>query len=187
MKRFGKWAALAAAYVSLGGCSQIVIVSDPVTHPNYVKDEELYAARNGAIRVEVDGDTFGLPREQFADLVVDRMRASYYRHDMFTREASRATDPRYKIVMMFNADPAVSGNNLCAAAQPFAPVPRPKGERSVLLAAFCGGTLALSENSGWVALSGVDDPNFVRLVDQVTATLFPKTDIRYTSGGDPTP
>jgi hypothetical protein len=170
----------------LAGCAQVVMVNDPVTHPNYVKDEELYAARNGAIRVEVDGDTFGLPRDQFVDLVVNRMRTSYYRHDMFTREASRATDPRYKIVMMFNPDPAVSGNNLCAAAQPFAPVPRTTGTRSVLLAAFCGGTLALSENEGRVALSGIDDPNFFRLVDQVTATLFPKTDIRYTSGGGPT-
>ena len=169
----------------LAACSEIVVVNDPVTHPNYVKNEELYAARNGSIRVEVDGDTFGLPRERFADLVVNRMRASYYRHDMFTREASRATDPRYKIVMMFNADRAVSGNNLCAAAQPFAPVPRAAGERTVLLAAFCGGTMALSENSGWVALSGVDDPNFVRLVDQVTAGIFAKTDIRDTSRGSP--
>lgn len=185
MKHVHGWVAAVAMLVLLAACAQVVMVSDPVTHPNYVKNEELYAARNGAIRIEVDGDTFGLPREQFADLVVNRMRTTYYRHDMFTREASRATDPRYKIVMMFNPDPAVSGNNLCAAAQPFAPVPRAAGERSVLLAAFCGGTMALSENSGWVALSGVDDPNFPRLVDQVTASLFAKTDIRDTSRGGP--
>jgi len=185
MKQLSHLAAAVAILLVLAACAQVVVVNDPVTHPNYVKNEELYAARNGAIRVEVNGDTFGLQREQFADLVVNRMRKSYYRHDMFTREASRATDPRYKIVMMFNADPAVSGNNLCEAAQPFAPVPRAAGERTVLLAAFCGGTMALSENSGWVALSGIDDPNFPRLIDQVTASVFAKTDIRDTSRGSP--
>src|SRR5678815_615050 len=62
----------------LVSCAQVITINDPVTHPSYVKNEELYAARNGSIRVEVDGDTFGLPREQFADLVVNRMRATYY-------------------------------------------------------------------------------------------------------------
>ena len=185
MKQLFHLATAVALPLVLVACAQVITINDPVTHPNYVKNEELYAARNGSIRVEVDGDTFGLPREQFADLVVNRMRATYYRHDMFTREASRATDPRYKIVMMFNADPAVSGNNLCAAPQPFAPVPRAAGERTVLLAAFCGGTMALSENAGWVALSGIDDPKFLRLVDGVTTSLFAKTDIRDTSRGGP--
>jgi len=175
--------ALGASALMLAGCSNVVMVSDPVTHPNYIFGDETYAGRNGAIRVEVAGDTFGMPRDQFAQLVVDQMNKGYFRHGLFTLEASRATDPRYKIVMMFNPDPAVSGRALCEAAQPYQPVPRAPGERSVLLAAFCGGPMAISENTGWVALSGVQDPNFPRLVDQVTLTLFPRTDIRRDSQG----
>ena len=170
---------------ALTACSNTVVVTDPATNPNYVKNEELYAARSGSIRVEVMGDTFGMAPEAFADLVVNEMRASYYRHDFFTRQASRATDPRYKIVMMFNADPAWSGYDLCAASQPIPPAPVQQGQRTVLLAVFCGGSTPLSENSGRVALSGVQDPNFVKLVDQVTETLFTKTDNRDTSHGGP--
>ena len=44
-----------------------------------------------------------------------------------------------------------------------------------------------TENAGWVALSGVDDPNFTRLVNAVTESLFGKTDIRDTSRGGPGP
>src|SRR5262249_53620927 len=154
------------------------------THPSYFKNIELYAARGGSIRVEVEGETYGVPREQFADRVVATMRAGYYRHDMFTREASRATDPRFKIVMSFNADPSWGGNDLCAATNPIPPVPKAAGERSALFGVFCGGTLAISENAGWVALSGVDDPNFTRLINAVTESLFGKTDIRDTSHGN---
>jgi len=81
------------------------------------------------------------------------MRRAYYRHDFFTREASEATDPRYKIVMMFNPEPAVGGRELCAAAQLPRPLPRNTAERTVLLAAFCGGPVALSDVSGWVRLA----------------------------------
>ena len=130
------------------------------------------------VTVEVAGDTFGLAPEPFAELVVKQMRAGYYRHDFFTREASPATDPRYKIVMMFNPHPSVSGAALCAAPQPLPPEPRRAEERSSLLAAFCAGGEARSEINGWVRLSGVDDRNFPRLIDRVTAGIFPRRDIR---------
>jgi hypothetical protein len=169
--------ALLAASLLLAGCSA-VMVNDPVQHNNYTANEELYAARNGAIRVEVDGETFGLPREEFADRVVATMRARYYRHDMFTREASRATDPRYKIVMMFNPDPAVSGYALCSAPQPYQPVPLAPGERVRLLAAFCGGALPLSDVQGWAPVGGAMDATLYELVARVTNSLFPKYDVR---------
>jgi hypothetical protein len=150
-------------------------VNDPATHPNFFLGEERYAARNGSIRVEVDGETFGRPRDQFAELVVRQMRAGYYRHDLFTLAASRETDSLYKIVMMFNPDPAVSGNALCSTSQPLPPVTL---ARTSLFAAFCRGPLAISETNGWVRLSGVEDPDFARLIDAVTLNLFPTADIR---------
>ena len=171
-------ALFAVVAAALGGCGESVVVNDPVTQPNYVRGEENYAARNGAIRVEVAGDTFGLAPDAFADLVVKQMRAGYYRHDFFTREASPATDPRYKIVMMFNPHPSVSGAALCAAPQPLPPALRRAEERTSLLAAFCAGSEARSEINGWVRLSGVDDRNFPRLIDRVTAGIFPRRDIR---------
>jgi hypothetical protein len=175
------WIAVFAA-LALAGCDA-VIVSEPVQHNYYTAGEEDYAARNGAIRVEVAGDTFGMGREEFANEVVAWMRGGYYRHDFFTREASRATDPRYKIVMMFNPDPAVSGTALCAAAQPYQPVPPAPGGRTSLLAAFCGRGLALSEAQGWVPVSGVRDPKLAELITRVTNSLFPKFDVRQSIEG----
>jgi hypothetical protein len=178
LPRMAKYFATVAFCALLAGCADMVVVNDPVTQPNYLLGEENYAARNGAIRVEVAGETFGLPPDRFADLVVGQMRAGYYRHGFFTREASRATDPRYRIVMMFNPDPGLSANALCAAPVPPAPAPRNPAARSSLLAAFCAGGEARSEIQGWVRLSGVEDANFARLVDAVTARIFPRRDIR---------
>jgi len=178
------WPVLLIAF-ALEGCAGVVIVNDPIHNPVYVYGDEYYAARGGSIRVEVNGETFGVPREQFATLVVDRMRAAFYRHDLFTREASRATDPRYKIVMMFDPDPAVSGYALCAAAQPFQPVPHAPGQTTVLLAAFCGGAEVISETSGRVigGVTGAEDPKFAELVGKVANSIFPKTDNRQSGSG----
>src|SRR6185369_2664907 len=109
MQAVRSWLPLLAVGTTLAGCADIVVVNDPLTQPNYIMGEERYAARNGSIRVEVGGETFGVAPEIFAARVVDEMRRAYYRHDFFTREASEATDPRYKIVMMFNPEPAVGG------------------------------------------------------------------------------
>jgi hypothetical protein len=103
------------------------------------------------------------------------MNAGYYRHDFFALAASPKTDPNYKIVMMFNPASAVSGNTLCAKSQSLPPTPV---TRASLLAAFCRGDVAISESNGWVRLSGPEDPNFARLIDAVTLTLFPRADIR---------
>jgi hypothetical protein len=79
--------------------------------------------------------------------------------------------------MMFDADISVSGQNLCAATQPFRPVPPAPGETNRLLAAFCGGTEAISEVAGWAygGVKGVEDPLFRNLVARVTNSIFPKT------------
>jgi hypothetical protein len=172
------WLLLLTVGAALSGCADIVVVNDPISQPNYIMGEERYAARNGSIRVEVGGEMFGLTPETFASRVVDEMRRGYYRHEFFTREASASTDPRYKIVMMFNPDPAVGGRELCAAPQLPSPAPRNRAERTTLLAAFCGGPVALSDVTGWVRLAGVDDPNFTKLVDAVTNHIFPRRDPR---------
>jgi hypothetical protein len=181
--RLWTWLALAAP-LALGACGGMVTVTDPVHPLHYVQDDELFAARNGGIRVEVDGTTFGLPADQFAARVVDTMRATYYQHDWFTLAASRATDPRYRIVMMFNPDPAVSGNNLCTTPQPFQPIAKAPGEATVLLAAFCGGTGAISETTGraYGGVTGVDDPKFRELVAKVTQSVIPKNDWQHDQG-----
>jgi hypothetical protein len=170
--------------LALGGCDGIVIVNDAMQQPNYHRGDETYAARNGAIRVQVEGTTFGLAREQFASEVVNRMRAAYSRHEIFTVDASSATDPDYKIVMMFDPDPALSGESLCAASQPLPPVPRAPGESTSLRAAFCGGAKAISESGARVTggVRGIDDARFSELIARTVNTLIPKDDYRQNSG-----
>ena len=177
MSRILRWAAIAAP-IAMAGCAGMVAVNDPIHPPHYIRNEEFYAARSGQIRVEVNGNTFGMQPDAFATHVVDLMRASYYRHDWFTREVSRKTDPRFKIVMMFDPDPAISGQNLCEAAQPFKPVPPASGASSHLLAAFCGGTEVISEVEGtaYGGVANAQDPKFKELVARVTNNIIPKDD-----------
>ena len=178
MHAMKSWLPVLVIGAALASCADIVVVNDPVSQPNYIMGEERYAARNGSIRVEVGGETFGLAPDAFAARVVDEMRRGYYRHDFFTGEASAATDPRYKIVMMFNPDRAVGGAEVCSAPQIPSPTARNPAERTVLLAAFCGGSVALSEMTGWVRLAGADDPRFAELINRVTNSIFPRRDPR---------
>jgi hypothetical protein len=83
------------------------------------------------------------------------------------------TDPRYRVVMMFNPHRSVGGQALCAAPQPYQPVPRAPGEKSE----------ALSETNGWAVVAGPDDPRFVELVMAVTNSVFPRKDLRQDQQG----
>jgi hypothetical protein len=161
------------------------MINAPVHNPHYVLGDDDYAARNGAIRVEVAGDTLGTPREEFTGRVVTDMRAGYYRKDktMFSAQASAETDPRYKIVMMFSPAPPVSPNDLCLGNN-LKMEPRQSGDSLTLLAAFCSGTLAISEVRGRVgSVANVHDPNFSRLVGEVITYLFPRHDNRTDGAG----
>lgn len=175
---------VAVSAATLAGCSG-VIINAPTHNPSYVMGDEDYAARNGAIRVEVAGDMLGVPRDQFANRVVSEMRAGYYRKDktMFSAQASQETDPRYKIVMMFSPAPPVSPNDLCLGTN-LQTAPRQPGDSLTLLASFCSGTLAISEVRGRVGhVAGVQDPNFASLVREVIGYLFPRDDNRRDGGG----
>jgi hypothetical protein len=171
-----------AALAGLAGCDS-VIINNQTVQTTYRNGDEDYAARFGAIRVEVLGETFGVPPDRFASLVVAQMREAGHHPEktMFTTEASRETDPRFKIVMMFNPATAVSGDGLCNGAQQREP--RPAGSVK-LLAAFCGGNALISESAGRAGrITRVEDPQFHQLVEAVTQGLFPTSDFRYATPG----
>lgn len=169
------WLSVLVIATALSGCADIVVINDPTDQPYYRAGVENYAARNGAIRVDVGGETFGLAPDVFAARVVNEMRRGYYRHEFFTHESSPATDPHYRIVMMFNPAPSAGGPELCAFDRPLPPLP--PTDRTILLAAFCGGSFPISEIKGWVRLSGVEDPKFAALVQSVTNRIFPTRDL----------
>ncbi len=180
--------AASAAVLALAGCNQVV-VNAPASNPRYFPGEQYYAARNGAIRVEVSGDMLGVPHDQFAEIVVAEMRRGdpSLPRPGFVTHGSRMTDPTYKIVMMFSPPTWLSANELCTHRPP-PPAPRVQGGRLKLLAAFCRAGEASSEDHGSVPVSGANDPNFAELVRQVTLNLFPQVaDTRIPDYGDARP
>ncbi len=187
-RAFAAFGVLAA--LGLGACSQVT-VNSPASNPRYFPKEELYAARNGAIRVEVAGDTLGVAHGPFAQQVVDEMRRGNpgLPQPGFATQGSRMTDPTYKIVMMFGPPTWLSANELCTHRPP-PPVPHAAGQRLELLAAFCRSREASSEARGSapVSAAGVADPNFAALVRQVALNLFPAySDTRIPDGGTGSP
>ncbi len=174
--------ALCATVLALAACDQ-VIVNAPATNPRYFGGEESYAARNGAIRVEVAGATLGMPKDRFGEMVVTEMRRGNTRLPQpgFVTQGSKMTDPRYKVVMMFDPPSWLSADNLCTDRPP-PPAGSAPGGRLHLLAAFCRAGEASSESQGSAPVpAGVNDPNFAALVQQVTLNLFPTHDDRHES------
>jgi hypothetical protein len=85
--------------------------------------------------------------------------------------------------MMFSPATPVSPNDLCLGSN-LQTEPRQAGDPLTLLAAFCSGTLAISEVRGRVGrVANVQDPSFSRLVGEVVGYLFPRYDNRTDGAG----
>ncbi len=188
MRGRGIWAVCAVA-LALAACDRQVVVNSPASNPRYFPNEEHYAARNGAIRVEVAGDTLGVPHERFAEMVVAEMRRGQpaLPQPGFVTRGSRMTDPTYRVVAMFSPPTWLSADELCSHRPP-PPAPRAAGQELELLQAFCRAGEASSEAHGRVSVSaaGANDPAFGALVRQVTLNLFPSVSDTRLNDGAPT-
>ncbi len=175
-------AVVAGVVVAQVGCAFGVVVYEPLYPQSYTTGEFFYAARGGEMLVEVRGEPFAISPERFADRVVTDMAGATRGPEVrFTTVSSGAGSAPYRVVMMFNAGPAVLADEACAGT----PIQSsPNGNRVTLLAVFCNGDAALAESEGWAYdVAGPDDDKFRELVRQVAFALIPTHD--YQEGDQP--
>jgi hypothetical protein len=165
-----------AAFV-LAGCDSVVKVYEPLYPTSYSDGELEYAARGGALKVDVRGNPFSMIPEEFAERVIAEMKGATRGPEVnFSGSPPGAGSAPYRVVMMFDARANANGNDVCAEKAETLPA-REKVLR--LLTAFCNGDVALTESIGWVSdVTGPDDEKFRELIRQTALGLLPVHDFR---------
>jgi hypothetical protein len=177
--------AVAAAVALLGsGCALHYepTLSDHAIMPDYSPDE-LRALAGRAVKVEVHGNPFAIAQPAFDGQIAANMNdsAAAPAHFVAFRESSIA--PRYRVV--WNFSPPVTSVAPNAICQGSAEEPSKAGVPIDAYAAFCRDNEALSSVRG--RLYYTDTPNsveFLSLIDQMTAELFPKNVTGLRRSGD---
>lgn len=131
----------------------------------------IHASKDGPLLVEVHGDPFGLPPAQFRQAVAAAMdNAIFGRPATFTPDREQAPQPRYRVVLAFNAPDNTDPRDLCRGQ--VATLAQP-AERVTVQGVFCEDAALLASIRGWVAkVNGAEDERFRLLLRQLTRELF---------------
>lgn len=131
----------------------------------------IYATKDGPLLVEIHGAPFGLPPARFRTAVAEAMtNAIFGRPSTFTTDPQQAPQPRYRVVLAFNAPDNTDPRDLCRGQ---VATLAQTGDRITVHGAFCEDATLLASIRGWVAkVQGAEDERFRRLISQLTRELF---------------
>jgi hypothetical protein len=131
----------------------------------------IYATSKGPMLIEVHGDPFGQDAAGFrAQLAAAMTNQLMGRATAFTADPALAPEPRYRVVLAFNAPDNADAHHLCQGRVATAAVP---WEKVTVLGAFCDGGTLLASVRGWVVkVDGPGDKRFRQLMGQVVRDLF---------------
>jgi hypothetical protein len=172
----------ATTAILVAGCalSGPTRIAHSTIDPAYRLNEVFFAGAPGAMRTVVTGDPFGVGRERFDEAVTEAMYGHHFGPDMeFVTDPTEDLNRHYKVVMMFDAPLSAGGREVCDVSpgvQPAAATTEaaPSADQPVrVVAAFCRDDLPLTDLTGVMARTGVDDPAFQSFVGQMTMRLFP--------------
>lgn len=131
----------------------------------------IYATSSGPMLVQVHGVPFNQDSAEFRHQLAQAMTNQIMgRPTAFTVDPMAAPQPRYRVVLAFNAPDNTDAKQLCDGAVATAAAP---SERLTVLGAFCDGGTLLASVKGWVAkVDNADDKRFRQLMGQVVRDLF---------------
>jgi hypothetical protein len=165
----------AAAVVSglAAACAGPVV--GPVYYGSYDPSMLNYAAGQGAVLTEIVGNPFDAPKEQLDRVVNETMTVSHFGPRVpFTGRPPEGYTSPFHTVVLFDPAPGVNPGRLCGDANQ--PRAARAGEVRIMIA-FCAGAEEITSTQGRISgVAGPTDPNFRRLVSQMTAVLFPPFD-----------
>jgi hypothetical protein len=143
-----------------------------------------YAATSGGILVEVVGNPFDAPKAELERATTDAMTGSHFGPavDFVTTKPEGFRSP-YRIVLVFDPTQGYTPSKLCRQTQYIEPgtgeivkeyIEPGTGEIVKVHAVLCAGERALTGVSGRAGeLTGPDDPQFRKLISQITTNLLP--------------
>jgi hypothetical protein len=170
---FGRSVMAIAAVGLVAGCDGVVVQDAPAPRSGYYERDFTHATAKGAIVTVVAGNPFGMPQNEFDDLVrrhMDKQNREYPAE--FVAGPSERTSPPYKVVVAFNKQRGTSPDNMCA--NPAGVRTAPDREELRIAIAFCSGDVSKSDTSGYVkGVAGTADPKFAALVRAATHTMLP--------------
>jgi hypothetical protein len=154
-------------------CANTGVVLSPASYYGAYSPSALsYSATSGGILVQVVGNPFDVPQADLERAVTGAMTGSHFGPavDFVTARSDGFRSP-YRIVMVFDSAQGYTEGKLCRESGPFE---TGAGEIVKVQAALCAGETALTGVSGRVAqVTGPDDPQFRRLISQITMNLLP--------------
>ncbi len=158
------------AALILGGCNTVHTVDTTIYNPDYVG----YAARNGAMPLEIIGNPFG-PTDADDIRLTDALSLPGWHGTQKFERAQRKDDKwtNARVVLYFDAaDKLTDGQDLCDGAT------GPLNRNSDLInvrAAFCAGDKKVSSAIGeGTRPQTPNDPEFQSLMHTVLAAMLPR-------------
>lgn len=160
------------ALTALGGCGGAGVIDYVRLEPGYQPQQFGYAAGGRDLKVDVQGNPFAIPQDEFAALVTNAMQGAHFGQPTnFTSSPGDSARADYRVRLLFNG--AGTGRIVCAG-EPAMIDPSPNRGDVRLLAAFCHNQDPLSYLTAHVSgLQDAHDPAFRDFVRQVTSNLFP--------------
>lgn len=135
-----------------------------------------YVAGKGGMLTQVVGNPFSAPKAEVDAAILSIMEKSHFgaRFPFFTEAPEGYTSP-YRVVVALDPAPGTSAYALCAGNVRIQP--RGPSDPNRVVAAFCARERVVTANQGHVhGPSGPRDPAFVRLIAQLSHSLFPPND-----------
>jgi len=154
-------------------CTSTDVVLSPTSYYGaYTPSVLNYSATSGGILVEVVGNPFDVPKADLESAITSAMTGSHFGQqvDFVTTPPEGFRSP-YRILILFDPTQNYTANKLCKQGKSIQPG---TGEIVKVHAALCANGAALTGVSGRIGgVTGQDDPQFRRLISQITMNLLP--------------
>ena len=162
------WGAVAVACLTLAACDAPIVYYRHVS--TYTPGEFAYA---GDLYLEVVGNPYKVPQEEFDQKLADTMSAGVWGTPVrFVTEPAPESRSPYRVIMVFDPPNDASFNLLCAAPDMVEPMPPGPGNTK-LSAVLCRGYYPISYVYAGFTSQGPADPAFRTAIHQIELALLP--------------
>ncbi len=172
---FRRLALPAFAAAALAACDASSVITNVDVASNYQSIElGWFHGGDNAMRVVVHGNPFGDPPQQVAEAFVAAMQGHNGGPPMtFSTAEAPPPKPRWRIVLAVNPVGFFNTSRLCKKAEDIETTPS-EGGRMRVMAAYCQGDWTASQATVRAKdITGLDSPNFDRMMALFTRILLP--------------